>query len=73
MPDITDKVKSNMRERINAVAPLITTPFETILTGVKKVISMQPVKGVTYVLEHAGDGTVNFVNTQADITRKWMS
>jgi len=73
MPEIFDKVKSNMRDRINAVPDLVTKPVETVLEGGRKLVSLQPVKAVTYVIEHAGDGTVSFVNKQADITRRWMS
>jgi len=72
MPEIMAKVKSNVRERISAVPVLITKPMDTALESVSKIISLQPVKAATYLVEHAGDGVVSFVNTQADITRRWM-
>jgi len=71
MPEITGKVKTNIRERINAVPVLITKPMDTLVTGVENLIALKPVKAVTYVVEHAGDGVVGFINTQADITRRW--
>jgi len=71
MPEITGKVKSNVRERINAIPDLIIEPADTIVEGIEKLISLQPVKAVTHVVEHAGDGVVSFVNKQADITRRW--
>jgi len=67
-----DKIKSNVRERINAIPALITDPVETVVEGVEKLVALQPVKAATHVIEHAGDGVVSFVNTQADITRRWM-
>jgi len=69
--DAFGKVKSNLRDRINAVPGLITEPIETLVEGVEKLVALQPVKAVTHVAEHAGDGVVHFVNTQADITRRW--
>jgi len=72
MPEIFGKVKSNMRERINAIPDLITKPIDTAVECVSKVVSLQPVKAGTYAIEHAGDGVVSFVNKQADITRRWI-
>jgi len=72
MPEIMGRVKTNVRERIGAIPVLITKPMDTALEGVSKIISLQPVKAVTYIVEHAGDGVVSFVNTQADISRRWM-
>jgi len=41
------------------------------VTSVENLIALKPVKAVTYMAEHAGDGVVSFINTQADITRRW--
>jgi len=70
--DAFGKVKSNLRDRINAITGLITEPIETVVEGVEQIVSLKPVKGITHVVEHTGDGVVHFVNTQADITRRWM-
>jgi len=72
MPEILGKVKSNVRERITAIPVLVTKPMDTTIEGIGKLVSLQPVKAVTYIVEHAGDGVVSFVNTQADITRRWI-
>jgi len=72
MPEIMAKVKSNVRERITAIPVLVTKPMDTAIEAVGKLVHLEPVKAVTYVVEHAGDGVVGFVNTQADITRRWM-
>jgi len=66
------KVKTNVRDRINAIPVLVTKPLDTVVASVEKLVSLQPVKAVTNLVEHAGDGVVSFVNTQADITRRWM-
>lgn len=71
--EVTNKLKTNLRERINAIPDLVTKPLDTFVTSVEKLISLQPVKAVTYLAEHAGDGAVSFVNKQADITKRWMS
>jgi len=72
LPETLGKVKSNVRERINAIPDLVTKPMDTVLEGVSKLVSLQPVKAVTYIAEHAGDGAISFVNKQADITRRWV-
>lgn len=66
------KVKNNVRDRVNAVPTLLTTPLNTLVTSVENLIALKPVRALTNLVEHAGDGTVAFVNTQADITRRWM-
>jgi len=72
MPEIANKVKTNIRDRINAIPVLVTKPLDTLVTGVETLVALKPVKAVTHLVEHAGDGAVSFVNTQADITRRWM-
>jgi len=72
MPEVATKLKTNVRDRINAIPVLVTKPLDTVVASVEKLASLQPVKAVTNLVEHAGDGVVSFVNTQADITRRWM-
>jgi len=72
MNEFVTKVETNVRERINAVPVLVTKPMDTLVTSAKLLISLKPVKAATNLLEHAGDGVVSFVNTQADITRRWV-
>lgn len=72
MPEVVTKVKTNLRDRINAIPLLATKPLDTVIASAEKLVSLQPVKAVTNLVEHAGDGVVSFVNTQADITRRWM-
>jgi len=73
MPEFMPKVKSNIRDRINAIPDLVTKPMDTVLTSIEKLVSLQPVKAVTNLMEHAGDGVVSFINKQADITRRWVA
>lgn len=72
MSEVIRKVEMNVKDRINAVPVLITKPVDTLTTSVKNLIALKPVKAVTYAIEHAGDGVVSFINTQADITRRWI-
>jgi len=72
MPEIATKLKTNVRDRINAIPVLVTKPLDTLVASAEKLIALQPVKAVTNLVEHAGDGAVSFVNTQADITRRWV-
>jgi len=61
-----------VKDRISAVPVLITKPIDTVMTSAKLLIGLKPVKAATNLIEHAGDGAVSFVNTQADITRRWV-
>ena len=72
MPEVVSKVKSNIRDRIGAIPDLVTKPMDTVLTSIEKLVSLQPVKAITNLIEHAGDGAVSFINKQADITRRWL-
>jgi len=72
MPEIFTKVKNNMRDRINAVPLLVTKPIDTVMEAAGKLVHLEPVKAITHLAEHAGDGAVGFVNSQADITRRWI-
>ena len=72
MPEVIGKVRSNVRDRVNAIPDLITKPIDTVMGGVENLIALKPVKAVTHVVEHVGDGAVSFVNKQADITLRWM-
>jgi len=72
MPEIATKLKTNVRDRINAIPVLVTKPLDTLVASAEKLIALQPVKAITNLAEHAGDGAVSFVNTQADITRRWV-
>ncbi len=73
MPEVATKVRTNIRDRVYAVSDLITKPIDTFFGSVEKLVSLQPVKAVTNLVEHAGDGAVSFINKQADITRRWLS
>jgi len=72
MSEIVRKVETNVRDRINAIPVLVTKPMDTLMNSAKLLISLKPVKAATNLLEHAGDGAVSFVNTQADISRRWV-
>jgi hypothetical protein len=72
MSEIVTKVEGNLRDRINSVPVLVTKPIDTIMNSAKLLISLKPVKAATNLIEHAGDGAVSFINTQADITRRWV-
>jgi len=72
MPEIATQLKNNLRERVGAIPVLVTRPMDTVIESFGKLVAMEPVKAAMYLLEHAGDGVVSFVNTQADITKRWI-
>jgi len=72
MGEIIDKVQRNIRDRIEAVPELITTPIDTVTDGIDKLLELKPVKAVTTVAKKAGDAAIKFVERQAEITRRWV-
>jgi len=72
MVELVRKVERNLRDRINAVPDLITTPIDTVAEGIDKLLELKPVKAVTTIGKKIGDGAIRFVEKQAEITRRWL-
>lgn len=72
MGEIVSKVERNIKDRIDAVPDLITTPIDTITDGVDKLLELKPVQAVTTIAKRVGDGAIKFVERQAEITRRWL-
>ncbi len=67
-----DKVKNNVRDRINTVPVLVTTPVDTVMTAGRELIALKPVKALTTIIRNAGNGVAQALDTNADITRRWF-
>lgn len=73
MPEIKEKVKSNVRERINAVSIVADNVSNAAGVFVDHLKKMEPVQAVCEAGKKAGDGTLEFIRKQAEITRRWVS
>lgn len=66
------QIKANMRERLDAIK-LIPDNFGRIADAVvTNLTALKPVKALTDTGKLLGEGTLDFVQRQADITRKWV-
>jgi len=69
--EIGTHIRDNLRDRVNAIPPLLTTPVNTVVEAGEKLVSLRPLRAVTHVVEHVGDGVLHFINEQADISCRW--
>lgn len=77
MPGLSDmlkgtQIKANVRERVNAIMFVPDNVVSMASTAVDDLTSLKPVKAVTDTGKLLGNGLLDFVQKQADITRKWL-
>jgi hypothetical protein len=69
--EYTGKIKSNLKRRVDAVTMIpdnVTEMFSVLADGVK---ATKPVQGILDATKKLGDGTLNFLKRQCEITREW--
>lgn len=66
------QIKTNLRERVNAITLIPDNLGRMAEVVVEDLTSLKPVKALTDVGKLVGDGTLNFVQKQADVTRSWV-
>jgi hypothetical protein len=65
------RVKSNLKRRVDAVTLIpdnVTDMFTVAATYTKET---KPVQGILEAAKKVGDGTLNFLKRQCEITREW--
>jgi len=69
--EYTAKIKSNLKRRVDAVTliPDNVTDMFSILADYTK--ATKPVQGILEVGKKVGDGVLNFLKRQCEITREW--
>jgi hypothetical protein len=77
MPGISDmlkgtQIKANLRERMNALMLIPDNAVSMVSTAVDGVTALKPVKAITDTGKLLGNGLFDFIQKQADVTRKWL-
>jgi len=72
MPEIVDKVERNLRDRAARVRTTISTEITVVKTAISDLLALKPVKAVTGFVKGTVDNVAEGINTQADITRRWL-
>jgi hypothetical protein len=69
--EYTAKIKSNLKRRVDAITMIpdnVTDMFSVLADNIK---ATKPVQGVIEAAKKLGDGTLNFLKRQCEITREW--
>jgi len=67
----TTRIKSNLKRRVDAITVIpdnVTDMFTTVADYTKRT---KPVQGVIEAGKKLGEGVLNFIKTQCEITREW--
>lgn len=72
MPEVIEKLKTNLKDRFNAITKVPTAAVDTLKLAKDEAMDMRPGKAATTILKKAGDGFLDMVDEQLDITRRWM-
>ncbi len=72
MPEIVDKVTKNVKDRFQAILGVPEEGKSTLIAAKDELMNLQPAKAVVTILRRAGDGVLDMVDEQLDITRRWV-
>ena len=72
MADILRKVQNNVRDRVNSINLIVEGAEKDISSFIDHLLRLEPVQAVTEFGKAKGEGALNFVEKQAEITRRWL-
>ena len=72
MPEIAEKVKTNIKERVGAITVIGDSFSEATKMLIDHLRKVEPVQGIAAFSTKFGDGSMLFVKKQAEITRRWV-
>lgn len=72
MSEVVSKVSTNLKDRFNALTKVPETAKNTLMGTKDELMNLRPGKAATHLLKKLGDGTIEFVDEQLDITRRWI-
>lgn len=65
------KVKDNLRDRLNAVTVIPENCVSMAETFMRETKETKPLQGLFEALKKVGNGTLEFLRRQCEITRRW--
>jgi len=73
MPEIGEKIKSNVKDRIKALEEIKTNVTENLVGKTWDHLKrLEPGQALFNVTEHIFDGFSRFMKKQCEITRRWI-
>jgi hypothetical protein len=69
--EYASRIKTNLRDRVNALMDIpnnMVTMVEVVISQSKET---KPVQGILEAAKKAGEGTLEFLRKQCEITRRW--
>jgi len=72
MGKVLDKVERNLRDRVDALWNIPRNARAMVDDLINYTRERRPIKGVTSALKKVGEGTLDAIQAQFDITRRWF-
>jgi hypothetical protein len=72
MAEILRKVQNNVRDRVNALNLIVEGAEKDVSSFIDHLLKLEPAQAVTDFGKAKGEGVLNFVEKQAEITRRWL-
>ena len=72
MSEVVSKVSTNVKDRFNAITKIPEAGKNTLMAAKEDVLALRPLKAIVTVLKGAGDGVLDAVDENLDITRRWI-
>jgi hypothetical protein len=69
--EYASRLKTNLRDRVNALMDIPNNAVTMAETMISKTKETKPVQGVIEAAKKAGDGSLEFLRKQCEITRRW--
>jgi hypothetical protein len=70
--DLAEKVQSNIRDRVTAVNLIVEGAQKDISSVMNRLRKLELARAFTDFGKYKGEGVLNFVEKQAEITRRWV-
>ena len=72
MPEVFEKATKNFKDRFQALIGIPENAKDMVLIAKDELMDLRPGKAVVHVIKHVGDGVLDMVEEQLDITRRWI-
>ena len=69
--EYASRIKTNLRDRVNALMDIPNNAVSMVETVISLTKETKPVQGVLEATKKAGEGTLEFLKKQCEITRRW--
>lgn len=72
MPEVGEKVKRNVKDRVDSITALVTGEIDVLQTSVDHLKRLEPAKAVSNIPVGTMNNLKVFTDAQGDITKRWV-